>query len=601
MNLTSSLATICLLVPAPGSLLCASPSSFSSAAAVVPAGPDAKKIAKKLAPDQPAEDRISAAKKLKGLGKKSAAAVPQMILALNDSEPEVVESVTAALRSVGKKAREPLQEVLVSGAYDGQAVAPAPVTKALLGMGKKAATFVRDHMDGMEMGPDKIAFIAALDADGLPYFAKLFGAADGAYDVEMMRTIRTLAAKAPREPDSIAATLKGVKDVPLHMALEVAWLQDPQTTFLSQYTAWLASDSPMLIETGLWTAGLMGKDAAANAEAVVQHLDHSDPLIRATAAWALPSLMTPGPGPEIEDIPASLPSASKSATARVDKFGGAELVRIYENTAKPLGYRGRIGTKARETWGLAPTWTRTTLPVPANPDRSKIPAELLAAEDQLFETARSGRGLDARLASDALAAFGNTQDRCRDLWLEWIATEDVALIKSGLIGLRAIGRPIIMIDPQPEVTYENLVISHLEREETRLAAAQLLTNIMTPTAWSAVVEQMTKIEGTPPLEMIAVISRYDTAALQPYLPMMQDLYEKGNYVFSALIIKFGADGMSSFEKELKAKLMDRRMVAVESLGHVGKDARSVLPRLRSMRDKNPVVQKVINDAIKKIQ
>ena len=55
------------------------------------------------------------------------------------------------------------------------------------------------------------------------------------------------------------------------------------------------------------------------------------------------------------------------------------------------------------------------------------------------------------------------------------------------------------------------------------------------------------------------------------------------------------------QKELSSKLTDRRMVAIESLGHIGKDARGLLPRLRQIQDKNPIIQKLVNDAVKRIQ
>ncbi len=608
MILATTLAALC---PLSSGLTAAPHPSFLSLAATVSAaspvtprltgGPDVKELAAKLAKDQPVEDRIGAAQELAALGKKTVKVLPALITALNDTEPQVVDSVVVALQSIGKKAREPLQAILISGEYEGAAISQPAVIKTLLGMGGKAMGSVGEHMDAMELGPDKIQLMASLGSVGLPYFAEAFGVADGAFDVEMMRTLRTTAAQAPREADSIAPALKKIKDTALKLALETAWLQQPEQAFVTQYSAWITSDQPVLIDTGLWALGLMGKDGAAHAADVAKHLDASDATTRATAAWALASFLTPGPGPSIAEIPASFPGASKDAEAQLKKSMESEVYTLWSNSGKPLGYRGRIGTKARGFWALAPTWTATTPPVPETPDRTKIAKELLAAEDQLFKIASGGTGVDARLASDALAAFGNTEDRCRDLWLQWLSSDEVPLIQSGLIGLRAIGRDIIMMEKQPEVTHEMLVASHLNRPETMVAAAQLLTKIMTPTAWSSVVSQMALLEGKPPMAMIAAIGRYDVEALRPYLPRMQELYEEGNYMYAAFLIKFGAETLTSFEKELSSKLTDRRMVAIESLGHIGKDARALLPRLRSIKDKNTIIQKLVTDAVKRIQ
>ncbi len=606
MILASSLAALCL-VPSvlPNAVRplasAATPATLATAFSSIAPGPDVKEIAAKLSSDQPVADRIGAAQELAALGKKSSKVLPALILALNDTEPEVVDSVGVALQKIGKKAREPLQAILISGEYEGAAISEPAVIKTLLSMGKKAMVSVREHMDGVELGPEKVQLMSSLGVTGLPYFAESFGAADGAYDTLMMRTIRTLAAKEPREPESVVAALEAIERTDYKLALETAWLQQPEQAFVTQYGAWIASEDPTLVDTGLWALGLIGKDGVEHAGNVAKHLDSSDPITRATAAWTLASFMTPGPGPAVVEIPASFPGASKKAQELLGKAEESDVYTLWSNAGKSLGYRGRIGTKARSFWALAPTWTATTLPVPESPDRSKIPAELLANEDRLFEIASSGSGLDARLASDALGAYGNKEDRCRDLWLQWLTTDNVPQIQSALVGLRSIGRDIIMMKKQPEITHEGLVASHLNRPETMVASAQLLTKIMTPTAWSSVVNQIALIEGKPPLAMIAAISRYDTEALRPYLPRMQELYEEGHYMFSAFLIKFGAESLSSFEKELSSKLTDRRMVAIESLGHIGKDARPLLARLRSIKDKNQIIQKLVKDAVRRIQ
>ena len=583
----------------------ASPELFSNAShsLALPAvfGLDLEELAAKLAADQPAADRIAAAQGLAGRGKKASKIVPALILALNDTEPEVVDSIALTLQSIGKKAREPLEVVLASGEYEGVAMSQPAVIKTMLGMGGKATRLVTGHMDEMQMGSDKIQLMSDLGVTGLPYLAASFGEADGAFDLEMMRMLRSMAAKEPRNAESIEPALKAAKGADLKLALETSWLQYPDKASVEQYGAWVAGDDPVLIETGLWALGLLGKDGLGHAGAVAQQLNASDPTTRATAAWALTSFATPGPGPVVAEIPGSFPAASKKFTAKIEKAKETDVYVIWRQTAKALGYKGRIGTKARAFWGMAPTWTSTTLPVPETPDRAKISKELLSAEDRLFELASGESGLDARLASDALAAFGNKEDRCRDLWLQWLSTDDLPRVHSALVGLRAFGRDLIMMKPPAGPANEPLIAGHLAKSETMVPAAQLLTKIMTPTAWSAVVERMTQLEGKPPLEMILAISRYDLEALRPYLPQMQVLYEGGNYMFSAFLIKFGAEALGSFEKELSSKLMDRRMVAIESLGHIGKDARGLLPRLRQIQDKNPVIQKLVSDAVKRIQ
>ncbi|QDV04978.1 hypothetical protein Poly30_04730 [Planctomycetes bacterium Poly30] len=575
--------------------------TYSSAAPRASTGQDAKKLAEQLASDQPVAERIAAAQGLAGLGKKSAPALSAMILALNDPEPQVVDGVLVALQAVGKDARLALQDILATGEYEGQEVSSPVAARVLLGMGKVAKTAVYEHMDSMEMGRDKIRFMAAMGLDGLPFIAGALGGEDPELDLAIMRSLRREAVKETRTPESVAPALERITDTATRLAFETAWLQNPKNEFITQYGAWVASDSPMLVDTGLWALGLIGKDGAAHADAVATHLDSEDPITAATAIWALTSFLEPGPGPVVPEIPATFPGASAEAAARISDSMEDDVFLLWRETGKPLGYRGRIGSKAREFWGLAPTWTGKRLPVPPTPDRSKMPASILGLEDRFFGLASGRDELLSRLASDALVALGNTETRTRDLWLKWLEGRDTAKIQSALLGLRAIGRDLIMIEEQPEITYEGLVAKHLNQPETMVAAAQVLTNIQTPSAWASVVNQISILEGKPPLGMVLAISRYDVEALRPYLPQMQDLYEQGNYMFSAFLIKFGAEALTSFEKELGSNLMDRQMVAVESLGHIGKDARALLPRLRSMKSKNTMVQKLINDAVKRIQ
>ncbi|MEM8709556.1 MAG: HEAT repeat domain-containing protein [Planctomycetota bacterium] len=590
------------ILTAPSGALVLPSSIVSSSPVLALPGKDLKELSAKLAVDQPIEDRIAAAQELASMGKKSLKALPAMIVGLNDPEPQVRSALAEALQAIGKKARVPILEALQTGEYEGTAIDPVAATKVLMGMGKKAMIAVKEHIDGLPLGPEKIDFMTGLEFEGIPYFLESFGADDGAFDVAMMRRLRAMAAAEVRSSESVEDIVEGIKDEDLALAFRTAWLQAPAKEEAARFGAWLGGENPMLAETGLWALGLLGKDAVGQAEGIAAHLGSEDDLVRATALWTLASLTDTGPAAPVPSIPASFPGASKAATEAVDKIGSDEVNLLWTKPGKSLGYRGRVGTKARKLWGLASTWTSGQLPVPPNPDRSKIAPALLATEGRLFEVASTGSPLEAKLASDVLGALGNTEERCRDLWLAWLKTEDTAKVRSALLGLRTIGRDIIMMEEQDEeMPNEALVIQHLENPETMVAAAQLLTNIRTPTAWSAVVERMTRIEGKPPLAMLFAVSRYDAAALRPYMEPMQDLYEKGHYLFAALLIKFKGEAVVSFEKELSSKLADRRMVAVESLGHIGKDARQVLSRLRSMKDKNTIMQKLINDAIKRIQ
>ena len=70
---------------------------------------------------------------------------------------------------------------------------------------------------------------------------------------------------------------------------------------------------------------------------------------------------------------------------------------------------------------------------------------------------------------------------------------------------------------------------------------------------------------------------------------------------AAFLIRFGDEVVDDLVGELDAGLADRRMVAAESLGHVGAPARSVLPKLRSMKERSPIAQQLLVDAISRIE
>ena len=43
------------------------------------------------------------------------------------------------------------------------------------------------------------------------------------------------------------------------------------------------------------------------------------------------------------------------------------------------------------------------------------------------------------------------------------------------------------------------------------------------------------------------------------------------------------------------------MVAAESLGHMGASARPALPRLKALKERSPIAQKLLVDAISRIE
>ena len=70
---------------------------------------------------------------------------------------------------------------------------------------------------------------------------------------------------------------------------------------------------------------------------------------------------------------------------------------------------------------------------------------------------------------------------------------------------------------------------------------------------------------------------------------------------SALMIRFGDEVLEDFTFELGAGLADRRMVAAESLGHMVAAARSALPKLKALKERSPIAQQLLVDAISRIQ
>ena len=159
--------------------------------------------------------------------------------------------------------------------------------------------------------------------------------------------------------------------------------------------------------------------------------------------------------------------------------------------------------------------------------------------------------------------------------------------------MRSIGRGAI--------EHEALVIQQLADPATQIVAAQVLAAIATPTAWTAAVKAVAAIDGKPPFDMLAAIGRFDLSALRPGLERFRELYREGHYIMAALMIRFGDEVVEDFTVELGAGLADRRMVAAESLGHMGASARPALPKLKALKERSPIAQKLLVDAISRIE
>lgn len=181
----------------------------------------------------------------------------------------------------------------------------------------------------------------------------------------------------------------------------------------------------------------------------------------------------------------------------------------------------------------------------------------------------------------------------KETWAAWLSSDDADLRREALIGMRNLGRGII--------EHEAAVIALLDDEETRIAAAQVLTAIATPTAWTAVVEAVAAVDGKPSYPLLLAISRYDATALRPGLDRFRELYRDGHYIMAAFLIRFGGETVEDFQFELTSGLADRRMVAAESLGHLGAAAKPALPTLQKLNERHPVSQKLLKDAIARIK
>ena len=169
----------------------------------------------------------------------------------------------------------------------------------------------------------------------------------------------------------------------------------------------------------------------------------------------------------------------------------------------------------------------------------------------------------------------------------------MSLRLEALLGLRVIGRGAI--------AHEETVVALLDDDVTRTAAAQVLTAIGTPTSWSAVVSAFIAADGKPPLALLSAMGRYDAGALAPAHDRFRELYHQGHYVMAAFLLRFGDAAVDDFAHELTSGLADRRLVAAESLGHLGAAATPALPKLQKLNERHPIAQQLVRDAIARIK
>ena len=539
--------------------------------------------------------RLAAAQRVRELGKRGAKAVPALIRCLSSGDGLLVDASVEALVAVGPKARATLLEVLESGSFEGASVPPGPVAGALLQLGKRARLAVEAYIEASEPGPALFQTLEQLGEAGLPFLVEAAAAGSA---TEALRSIRRLAAREVRTDAPLSKALKRVEDQDLAGAVTVCWLQAPRRGDLGDLGRWIVSDRPALAETGLWAAGLMGSGAASLAEPALSRASSTAPSIRRAGLWAVGAMMSADPGSPVSVIPASFPGASAAARQRAEQAEEADTFFIWREAGKPLGFRGRVGDRARKLWAIAPTWTSSVEPFPAAPDPNAAPAPVRVAAARLVSSASQWSAdatteIDAVLASRILSQAGVTSEAAVALWVGWLEGESRELRREALLGLRAVGRGAI--------AHEALVIKQLSDPVTQVVAAQVLSSIATPTAWSATVEAVAAIDGKPPFPMLAAIGRFDLAALRPGLPRFRALYREGHYVMAALMIRFGDEVVEDFMFELGAGLADRRMVAAESLGHVGAAARPALGKLKALKERSPIAQKLLVDAISRIE
>ncbi|MEM9382086.1 MAG: hypothetical protein AAGB93_19175 [Planctomycetota bacterium] len=542
------------------------------------------------------DERIASAQALGALGRKAANATPALIRTLAAPEAPLVDAGVTALVSIGGKARDPLVGVLESGALEGDRIPRGPVARTLLQMGKKGVRAVEAYVDAAAPDAELFRLFEELGEPGAGYLVGAAVQPDRA--VEALRSLRRLGAREARTAEALQPLTRKVEDEDLVRALELAWIQRPAREDVERLRGWLGGDRPELVDTALWCCGLLGRDAAGAAAAILGHVEGEDPTTRATALWSLGGVVADGPAAPNPAVPASVPAApAKASGGKRKRPVQEEVFTLWRDAAKPLGYRGRVGDRARELWALAPTWTGQIDPLPKPVDRGLLPKALVEAEPRLLEIARSHasgeRAAEAALASRALSASGATSEAALELWAAWLASDDAALRLEALLGLRAIGRGAI--------EHEAAVVALLEDDVTRTAAAQVLTAIGTPTSWGAVVGTFTAMDGKPPLALLAAMGRYDAGTLAPAHDRFRELYHQGHYVMAAFLLRLGEAAVDDFAHELTAGLADRRLVAAESLGHLGAAAKPALPKLQKLNERHPIAQQLVKDAIARIQ
>jgi len=557
---------------------------------------DITELIAQLEGDDPAQ-RLAAAERVKGLGKRGAKAVPALMRALNSGDGPLVDASVEALVAVGPKARAALLEALETGSFAGEAMPPGPVAGALLQLGKRARVAVEAYIEAAERGPALFQTLEELGLAGLPFLVE--AAAEGGDTApDAVRSIRRLAAREVRTDEPLGKALRRVEDEDLVGAITISWTQSPGRSDLDALGRWITSDRPELAETGLWAAGLMGSGAVSLAGPALGRAFDADPHIRRAALWAVGSMVHGAPGTPVDVVPASFPGASARARRLAESAAEDDALLIWREAGKSLGFRGRVGDRARKLWAIAPTWTFSVEPYPGAPDPAAAPAPVGAAVSRLVSSASSWAAseeteVDAVLASRILSQAGVTSEEALALWAGWLEAESADLRREALVGMRSVGRGAI--------EFEALVIQQLGDPATRVVAAQVLAAIATPTAWTAAVEAVAAIDGKPPFDMLAAIGRFDLSALRPGLDRFRELYREGHYIMAALMIRFGDEVLEDFTAELGAGLADRRMVAAESLGHMGAAGRPALPKLRAMKERSPIAQKLLVDAISRIE
>ena len=127
---------------------------------------DITELIAQLEGDDPTQ-KLAAAERIKGLGKRGAKAVPALMRLLPSGDGPLVGASVEALVAVGPKARAALLEALESGSFEGEPMPPGPVSAALLQLGKRARVAVEAYIQAAERGPALFLTLEELGPAGL--------------------------------------------------------------------------------------------------------------------------------------------------------------------------------------------------------------------------------------------------------------------------------------------------------------------------------------------------------------------------------------------------------------------------------------------------